>query len=49
MMRIMMLLVCSVLVSACASTPRSYEFASWDSMEYYDAFAAPAAAGTDGP
>jgi hypothetical protein len=48
MMRVMLLLVCSVVVSACASTPRSYEFASWESMDYYDA-STPSASGTEGP
>jgi hypothetical protein len=34
MVRFVLLLVCSVMVTACGSTPRSYEYASWETMDY---------------
>ena len=48
MVRLIMLLICSVMVTACGGTTRSYQYASWDNMDYYDG-ATPSAAGTDGP
>jgi hypothetical protein len=49
MMRLVYLFVCSIMVSACASTPRSYEYASWDNMDYYDTPVVASAVATDGP
>ena len=48
MVRFVLLLLCSVMVTACGGTSRSYQYASWESMDYYDS-AVPSGAGTDGP
>ncbi len=48
MVRVMLLLLCSVTVTACGGTTRTYQYASWDNMDYYDG-GVPSAAATDGP